>query len=136
MDDRRSQRVGSGDELGMRVATTGAAENRHLRCAVQQLCSGRHVGLGCADRGTFVAHVHARGTLLGLPERHVAGEDDDCDARLRDGGLNGDLEKARDLPGMRDHLAEVTAVGEEPFRMGFLEVSAAKLAARYVRGNR
>ena len=37
---------------------------------------------------------------------------------------------------MRDHLAEVTAVGEEPFRMGFLEVSAAKLAARYMRGDR
>ena len=38
--------------------------------------------------------------------------------------------------GMGDEFAEVTAVDEEKFRMGLLEVSAAKLAARYVRGNR
>lgn len=98
--------------------------------------SGRHIGLGCAHRGTLVAHVHARRSLFGLPERDVAGEDDDRNSRSRHGGLNGDLENARDLPGMRDHFAEVTAVGEQPFGMGFLEVSAAKLARWNVRGER
>ena len=80
--------------------------------------------------------MHAWGAPLGLPERHVTRKDDDGNSRVRHGGLNRDLEKARNLSGMRDHFAEVTAVGEESFGMGFLEVSAAKLTARYMRGDR
>ena len=37
---------------------------------------------------------------------------------------------------MGDHLAEMTAVAEDPLRMRFLEVSAAQLTARDVRGDR
>ena len=120
----------------MRVAATGPGENRHLRRAVQQPCRRRHIVLGCPDRGTFVTHVHTRSTLLGLLERDVAGEHQHRDAGLAHRGLNGNLEKARHLAGMRDHFAEVAAVGEEPFRMGLLEVSAAELGARYVRSDR
>ena len=71
-----------------------------------------------------------------IQERHVSGEDQDRDTRLVHRGLHRNLEKAKNLSGMRDDFAEVAAVGEEPFRVGFLEVPAAELAARYVRGDR
>lgn len=136
MDDRGTQRVCGGDDLRMRAAAAGPAENRHLHRIVQEPGSRRHIGLGCADRRTRVAHVHPRRRLLDLQERHVARKDDDGNPRLRQGGLNGDLEKARYLSGMRDHFAKMAAVGEEPFRMGFLEVFAAKFTAGYMRSDR
>src|SRR5262249_47733800 len=54
-----------------------------------------------------------------------------CDRRL-----NRDLNQSGNLVGMRDRLAEMTAVDEQPFGVRFLKVPAADLAARYVRGNR
>jgi hypothetical protein len=44
--------------------------------------------------------IHGELQKIGLPEGHVARQDDHRNSRLRDGGLDGDLENSRNLPRM------------------------------------
>ncbi len=68
-------------------------------------------------------------------QEDLAGDDEDGDAGLCDGGAHGDLKQARKLCGDADHLAVATALLEEILRMRLLEVSGADLLRWDVRGD-
>jgi hypothetical protein len=51
-------------------------------------------------------------------------------------GLHGDAQQPRQLPGLGHQLAEVAALGEEPVRVGLLEIAGADLSGRDVRRDR
>jgi len=65
----------------------------------------------------------------------IARKGDDRDAPARHRGLHRDLERARHLLRIRDHLAVVATLREEVLRVGLLEVSAADLMGGDLRGN-
>jgi hypothetical protein len=70
-----------------------------------------------------------------LSERDIAGDRDDRDAASRDRGLNGDLQHAWHLFGVRDKLAVMAALREDVLRMGLLKIPASDLLTRDLRGN-
>ena len=111
------------DEQGRAL---GGAEQ--LRGAVELVGCGDDAGPAALDDGDPLVDG------LGLGD--LAGDHEDRDAALLDGGAHGRLQHARHLRRVGDHLAVDAALLEEVLRVGLLEVPAADLRARDLRGDR
>ena len=136
MDDRRLDRLGQLENLIARTRAAGAAQQRDAAGAVEQ----PREPIDLARRRQHGRRQDRRppGGLpaLGLAQPDVAGQHDDRDAALVDGGAHGDVEHARHLRRLRDQLAEMAAFPEQDFRMGLLEVAAADLGTGDLGGDR
>ena len=66
---------------------------------------------------------------------HVAGQHHHRHAALADGLADRDLQHTRHLAGARDELAVVATLLEQRLRVRLLEIAAANLGRRDLRGN-
>ena len=136
VDDRRLERVRELEHLIARIGAAGAAEQRDPLDAVEQF---RELA-DLARRRQHGRRMHLgpvrRVLVIGRAQADVAGQHDDSDAALVDGGAHRDLQHARHLGGLRDQLAIVAAFAEQDGRMGLLEIAAADLGAGNLGGDR
>src|SRR5882724_1948722 len=68
-------------------------------------------------------------------QRDIAGNGNDSNATLGDGGLHGNLEHARHLLRLRYQLAVMAALREEMLGISFLKISTANFPARNLSGD-
>ena len=134
MDDRRLERIGELHQGHMRAGAATAAEQRDLPARVEEL--RQLVQFGCG--GAYVRRRRQQARLGGdgaggrVAQRHVAGDHDDRDAALADGGADRGLEHVGQLGRARDHLAIDAAFAEKVLRMRLLEIVRADLGRRDV----
>ncbi len=138
MDDRRLQRFGELEDLGMGAGAAAAAQQRHPSGAVQQigeaaerLIRGRH--------HRAVRHQAMRLWRRGdarRSQRHVARYDDDADAALGGRPTDRGLDCSRHLLGGRNQLAIAAAFAEQLVGVGLLKITGADLGRGNVGGDR
>ena len=139
MHDRALERFGQLHQLVMRAGAAAAAEQRDALGAVQQLGQRLQlVGLGGTTIGAAGSspRVRRQRALGAGSQRDVARDDDDGDAALAHGRADRVLQHARQLARVGDQLAIMAAFAEQVLRMGLLEIAAADLGRRDVRGDR
>src|ERR1700722_15001149 len=132
MHDRSLKLAGNLYQLRMSSFTASATEDGDLFRSIQKLGELIELFVGRTNGRLRIVEAHAR-PLDGIFQSHVAGQDNYGDAALRDCGLDRSFENARHLFGFGHELTVMAALGEDAFRVGLLEVSAAYLATRNLR---
>ena len=135
MHNRRAERARKLDQLGVCAATAATAHHGDALAGVEQ--GGELVEL-------TVARPHdgrsggdpARRLRLGGLERNVARDHHHRHAALGHRDADRLLEDAGQVINVGNQLHIMRALGEQVFRMGRLEIMAADLLARDVRGDR
>ena len=122
----------------MRALASRAAQDRDAALAVEQrrqaieilLADGVTTGGGGSKPGGL-----GRRRIGGGLQRDVAGHHHHRHAALADRLADRDLERARHLVGAGDQLAIMAALLEQRLRMRLLEIAAADLGRRDLRGD-
>ena len=116
-------------------STPAPAWKGHVLAGVQR--GGCLLQLHRGGHGDGVRAADGEDPLVdGVFQCGVAGHHEHGDAPLFDGRAHRNFQQSRHLVGAEDHFAEDAAVAEQFGGPGFLEVLAADLVARDVRGDR
>ncbi len=134
--DRCLQRLGERDHLVVRPRDTGSGEDRDLLRAVEHIGGRPQLALTRQHVADRLADRSGGPTRRGLLEEHVTGDHHDGHAALFHRGTEGELQHPRKLRRIADQLAVHAALPEQLLRVRLLEVVAADLGRRDVRGDR
>ncbi len=137
MYDGGLQAIGQRKDFIMRAFAPRTAEHGHSTIAIEKrsepididLCRHRNRLPGQQPR--YFRRRRVRGGLKG----HVTRNDHDRDATIAYRLPDRNLQNAGHLVGSRNQLTIVTALLEQVFGMGFLEISGAEFGRRDLRGN-
>lgn len=133
--DRGADRVGEREHLLAGPAHPGSGEDRDASGLVDRGGQRPHIRLGRHHRGRRGAHQPRRRALR-AQRGDVAGQRHHRDARSRQGVRHGAVQYAGCLRGGAHQLRVRRALHEQPIGVGLLEVPAADLHGRDVRGDR
>ena len=137
VNDGRFQCVGHGNQFVVRARAASAAQNGHAFRLVQNAGQPADFFVRRTNGGLGFIKMNSRSPVRRCgAKRNVAGQHDDGDTALRDGGLNGDFQNPRHLLRLRNQFAIMTAFAEQTFRPRLLKIVAANFLAGNVRRNR
>ena len=135
MDDRRAQRLGELDHLGMGAGAARAAHHGDPLAGIEERRQRIEIAVARPHHRRARGHPGRR-LGIGRFERDIARDHHDGHAALGDGDADRLLENARQVIDVGDQLDIVRAFDEQLLGMGLLEVGPADLDARDVGGDR
>src|SRR6202035_3296568 len=135
MHDRGFQYARECDQLVVSSGATGSGKNRCFLRVVQNSCQLRDFVVGRTHNRLCFCKVQTRPSFDGISEPDVTRHGYDGNTTSRDRGLDGNLQHAGHLLGLRNQFAVVAALREKMFCMGLLKISAPDFIAWNLRRN-